>query len=417
MRLTILALGSRGDVQPFVPLGQALQAAGHTVTVATFADFAPMLTAAGLGFYPVAGDAQALLRQAAQGGGLTKGLSPLQAFRALQRSYGQLAKQLPRELAALPPTELLLNQLPAHLFGYEIAQKQGIPWAIVAVIPIVRTRLQPLVGMPQLGGLPGYNFNTYRFGEQMGWHMFRAAINHWRVSLGLRPWPWWGYFEQLHRDRIPFICGFSSHVVPRPPDWGDHVHLTGWWYPTDPEWTPPVELQRFLDSGPPPVFLGFGSMPVPDPAATTALLVEAVQRSGQRAILHAGWAGLGPAGQLPANIYKIDYAPYGWLFPRLASIVHHGGSGTTGFALASGVPSLVVPFAFDQFYWGARTAALGVGPAPLPFRHLRAEALAAALHQMAHDSALRAQAATLGPRLRAEGGVQAAVRHITRLRP
>jgi UDP:flavonoid glycosyltransferase YjiC (YdhE family) len=154
-------------------------------------------------------------------------------------------------------------------------------------------------------------------------------------------------------------------------------------------------------------------MPVGNPAQTTALVVEAVRRSDRRAVLHAGWAGLG--GALPPEVFPIQYAPYDWLFPRMAAIVHHGGSGTTGFGFWSGVPSLVVPFGFDQFYWGQRAAELGVGPRPVPFRKLSVERLAAAIEAAVSDDAMRARAAALGQKLRAENGVQRAVEIIGQL--
>jgi sterol 3beta-glucosyltransferase len=141
--------------------------------------------------------------------------------------------------------------------------------------------------------------------------------------------------------------------------------------------------------------------------------VEAVRRAEVRAILHAGWAGLG--GHLPREIFPLEYAPYGWLFPRMAGVVHHGGSGTTGFALRSGVPSLVVPFAFDQPYWGERTAALGAGLPPLPYQELEPGRLATALGRLVSEPALRAGATAIGRRLQAENGVERAVGLIERL--
>jgi sterol 3beta-glucosyltransferase len=417
MRITVIALGSRGDVQPFVPLGQALQAAGHRLRVATFETFGPLITGAGLDFHPIHGDAQALLSTAVEGGLLTRRLNPLKIIPAIRRSYLTLAESLARDLSepVLRDTQILLNQLPAHLYGGDLAEYLGVPYAIVTVIPLTRTCFRPLIGFPRaFSSLPGYNILTYRLGEQLGWQLFRKTINRWRRhTLGLSALPFRGAFESLYRQQVPFINGFSPHVVSRPPDWGDHVHLTGWWYPQDPHWEPPVELRRFLEAGPPPVFIGFGSMPAGDPSRLTTLIVEAIQLSGQRAILHSGWAGLG--GQLPAEILPITYAPYGWLFPRMAAVVHHGGSGTSGFGFRSAVPSLIIPFGFDQFYWGARAAELGVGPEPVPFRTLTANRLAAAIETMVSDIAMRRRAADLGRKLSGENGVQRTVEIIEKL--
>jgi len=412
-KITILALGSRGDVQPFVPLGQALQRAGHHVRVATFTAFAPLIQRAGLTFAALPGDAQALLRSATQGGQLF-GHSPVATIRTLARSYGTLIRRLPEAIAALDDTQLVLNQLPSFLFGGDLAEHLGVPWAVVAVLPITRTQFRPLVGFPHgPSWVPGYNQLTYSLGEQVGWQLFRSTVNRLRRHWRLAPLPLWGGISALYRRRVPFICGFSAHVVPRPPDWGPQIHLTGWWYPEELAWEPPEPLRRFLAAGPPPVFIGFGSMPVADPAGVTALVIEAVRRSGLRAILHAGWAGLG--GSLPPDVFPIDDVPYGWLFPRMAGVAHHGGSGTTGFALRAGVPSLIIPFAFDQPFWGQRTAALGAGSPPLPYQELEAGQLADTLQQLVNDPRLQAGARAIGRRLEAEDGVVRAATLIDRL--
>ena len=415
MRITILALGSRGDVQPFVPLGKALREAGHQVRIATFEAFAAIIKAAGLDFSPIHGDAQQLLQSAAQGELLSRRLNPIQTFRALQRSYGRLANSLPEDLAALADSDLVLNQLPSHLFGGDLAEHLQVPWAVVAVIPLVRTRFRPLIGFPAaFSRVPGYNLLTYRLGEQLGWQLFRQAVNRLRTQRWHLPAaPFWGPYEAMHQRQVPFICGFSSQVVPRPPDWGSQVHLTGWWFPDEPHWQPPAELQRFIEAGSPPVFIGFGSMPVNNPPAITALVTEAVRLSGQRAILHAGWAGLG--GALPPEIFAINEAPYAWLFPRMAAVVHHGGSGTSGFGFRAGVPSIIIPFGFDQYYWGARAAQLGVSPKPLPYRQLTAAGLAAKIHTAVTDTGMRARAAELRRSLAGENGVQRAVEIIQQL--
>lgn len=410
-QILILALGSRGDVQPYITLGLALRRAGHRVRVATFALFDTMVRAAGLEFLPIHGDAEGLLRAASQNGMLA-GESVVRSARALQRSYGSLAASLPMDLTvpALQGTDLVLNQLPCNLFGWDIAEYLGIPHAVVSVIPLARSRYRPLMGFPTgFRFLPGYNRITFYLGEQIGWQMFRTAVNRWRKNVGLNPQPFFGVYQRMERERTPIINGFSEQVIPRPPDWGKHIHSTGWWMPEDlvqepnvSTWSPPEELLQFLSAGSPPVFIGFGSMPVHDPVKATALIVDAVRAAGQRAILHAGWAGLG--GDLPANIHRIDYAPYSWLFPHMAAVIHHGGSGTTGYALSSGVPSFVVPFGFDQDMWGVRSTELGVGPTPLPFKSLNAERLAAHIRDTVEYPAFRSCAEALGNKLRAEKG-------------
>jgi len=336
MHITILALGSRGDIQPYAVLGNGFRGAGHQVRFITFENFASLVTENDLDFHPIHGDAQALV---ASGGADLLGLV---------RSFGSLAEGYARDLSApqLGETDLIINQLPGGLYGYDLAEKYGVPMALAAVIPVARTIALPLMGFPKLP-IPGYNKATYFLGEQMAWQMFRKVINRWRMqALKLPPIPLKGYFERLGTHQIPIVNGFSQHVVPRPDDWNEHIHITGYWFPEHKDWTPPNDLLSFIEAGDPPVFIGFGSMPVKDPQRTTNMILEALKQAGQRGILHMGWGGLGNQS-LPGNVFKIDYAPYDWLFPRMAMAIHHGGSGTTAFGLRSGIPSCVISFIFD----------------------------------------------------------------------
>ena len=399
MHITILALGSRGDVQPYAALGRGLISAGHAVRMVTFESFAPLAAQNGLDFHPIQGDPQALVANA--------GADML----ALVRSFGALAAGYARDLSApsLGQTDLIVNQLPAGLYGFDLAEKYGLPMALAAVIPLARTRTFPLMGFPKLR-LPGYNRTTYFLAEQMVWLMFRRVINRWRKNtLGLRPLPLGGYLSQSGTRQVPILNGFSQYVVPRPPDWGEHIHVTGYWFPRDPSWQPPADLSAFIEAGRPPVLIGFGSMPLKKPRQTTRIILEALEQTGQRAILHAGWGGLGDL-PLPDTVFKIDYAPYDWLFPRMSMVIHHGGSGTTAFGLRAGVPSYAVPFIFDQFYWGERIAALGVGPKPIPYKVLNAARLRDAILQGVGSPQMQQNAAELGQKIRAEKGIENAVK-------
>lgn len=409
MQITILALGSRGDVQPVIPLGQGLQRAGHHVRIASFQAFEGMVRLAGLQFHGIHGDAELLLFAAGGNQGIEKVSHPLQVIRSIRRSYGRLASSLPEDLSGLYDSELILNQLPGNLFGPDLAQYLDVPLAILSVIPLEPTRNRPLFGFPPLP-VPGYARLTYWFGKQMAWQLFRKAVNSWRInSLGLPARPFFG--GKLNSD--PVINGFSKRVVECPTDWGKHVYTTGWWFPNDPEWIPSWELQRFLDGGTAPIFIGFGSMPIKDPIKVTAAIVDAVKLTNQRVILSTGWGRLG--GNLPDQIFQLDYTPYRWLFPRMKGVIHHGGSGTTGFALHAGIPSCVVPFLFDQFYWGDRTAALGAGPAPLPFRFMNSDNLSKKIMDLVENNAYRSGAEALASELQKENGVEQAVKIIQSL--
>ena len=408
--ITILALGSYGDILPLAVLGKGLKDAGFEVRLISFENFASMAKQYGLDFCPVPGDAEALLTS---GGGVQlaeSGQSVWKMWRSVKALFWDLATGIADVLSqpAVWQTDAIINQLPGGLYGMDLAEKLQIPIITAAVIPMLRTRAFPMVAFPiQLSFLPGYNQLSYRLGEQIVWSGFRKAINQWRQeSLGLTKRPFFGDISRTMQ--FPTLLGFSEAVVARPPDWGSNVHFTGYWQPQEPAWTPPSALVQFIEAGPPPVFIGFGSMPVRHPQQTTNLVLAALAQSGQRAVLQAGWAGIGEAS-LPNSVYLLDYAPYAWLFPQMAAVVHHGGSGTTGFGFWASVPTILTPFLFDQFYWGERIQALGVGPKPIPHKKLTAERLASALETAVADNSMRQRAKRLGQTIQQEDGVTTAV--------
>jgi sterol 3beta-glucosyltransferase len=164
----------------------------------------------------------------------------------------------------------------------------------------------------------------------------------------------------------------------------------------------------FLESGDPPVYIGFGSMIHRKPEDVTELVLSALARTGRRDVLFAGWGGIGE-GSLPKSVYPIGSMPHGWLFPRMAAVVHHGGAGTTAAGLRAGVPAVVTPFFGDQPFWGERIHALGVGPKPIPRPRLTAENLGQAIHATVSDEGMIERAAPLGERIRAKDGIARAV--------
>jgi sterol 3beta-glucosyltransferase len=403
VRITLLALGSLGDVVPCIALGRGLVERGHRVRLASHVNFAGLAAGSGLDFTPVAVDVQALLQQAGP------------KMSSIFKQFFSLAREFATGFSAseLGEADVVLNQLPGGLYGWDIAEKSGIPMIELAYLPLAPTAAFPMISFPHfLSKLPGYNRLTYRIAQQLVWQIFRGAVNTWRRdTLGLPPQSRVGNFGALGTQRVPYLMGLSPELVPPPEDWGRYVHVTGYWYPQEAEWRPAAEFVHFIENGPAPVFVGFGSMPVKDPARTTAMVLEAARLSGQRCVLHAGWAGLG-AETVRGPVYSIDYAPYEWLFPRMSALVIHGGAGAVHFAARSGVPALVTPFGFDQGGWGERFATLGVGPKPAAFGSLSAARLAREIRRMAQDAQMRSRAAALGTRVRAERGVAAAIEKI-----
>ena len=299
---------------------------------------------------------------------------------------------------------------PIAVSGYGVAEKMRVPSFWAPLQPMSRTREFPsyFLATRNLGGQ--LNWLTHLVEEQLIWQPFRRFVNQWRrETLGLKPFPFTGPFDHIEKTRLPTLYGYSPAVLLKPSDWGDWLHVTGYWFLDQAaDWQPPTALIDYIQSGPPPIYIGFGSMSNRQPKQVTELVVKSLAIAKQRGILATGWGGLGDMN-LPDTIFKIDAIPHDWLFPRMAAVVHHGGAGTTSAGLRAGVPSIVVAFTGAQPVWAPRGYEFGVGPQPLPRPQLTAALLAHAVPQAVSDKDLRTRAAALGECIRAEDGVARAV--------
>ncbi|MBX8464351.1 glycosyltransferase [Deinococcus sp. RIT780] len=415
MRVTLIALGSRGDVQPYVALGLGLRRAGHAVRLASHEAFRALVTGAGLEFAPMRGDVQEVVNspemRAALAGGNMLAINRVSA-RATQQGALLWAED---GLVAARDADLLVAGIGGLNVAQALSEKLRVPLVEAHVVPFHPTRAFPgAIFPPATARLGGWaNRLSHVLTRQVMWQMFRSADSRARREvLGLSPAPLPG---PRPLRPLPTLHGISPAVLPRPADWDAAQHLTGYWFLPQEAWTPLPALEAFLNAGPPPVSIGFGSMTTPDPQATTRAVVRALERSGQRAVLLSGWGGLS-AADVPDSVFVTDSVPHDWLFPRVAAVVHHGGAGTTAAGLAAGVPNVVVPFFGDQPFWGDRVQRLGVGPAPVPRRALNERTLADALTRAVTDAGMKERAAALGARIRTEDGVARAAKVISGLK-
>ena len=411
MKVTILAVGSRGDTQPYVALGAALRARGFRVRVACSRTYQDLVTGAGLECLPLDADPRELLASEAGQAWLAAGRRPVPLLRRLRALVGPLMRRFLDEAAAACEGADAIVYSVLGMAGYHVAERRGIPACLAVLQPVEPTAAFPSVATPGGRSLgPLGNRLSHLLVEQLAWQAFRRPVNRWRrEALGLPPLPLHGPYRRLRRERQPVLHAYSPTVVPRPADWPDHVHVTGYWFLDPPRgWVPPPDLEAFLAAGPPPVAIGFGSMVPRDLAAVGRLVLEATHRAGVRAVLLGDLADLPAVRAAGERVHAVRDVPHAWLFPRVAAAVHHGGAGTTAAALRAGVPSVACPFFADQPFWAERVHTLGAGPRPLPARRLDAAALAAAIRQATGDPRLRARAADLGRRVRAERGASRA---------
>ena len=413
MQITILIVGSRGAVQPPLALGLGLQQAGHEVRLATHTAFRQFVTERGLGFAVLGGDPRQLVQQQMEPSSRP---SPVRIARRLARLVRPRLEPFWHQVLAdawdaCQGAEAIICNSVAMVAGYHIAEKLGVPYYTVSQQPWSRTRAFPSMYAPgglSLGGT--YNWLTHVLVERLLWGAFQRPVNRWRrETLGLSPTSAVAPYKQLNGKPIPFLYGYSPSVVPKPSDWADWVHVTGYWFLDRlPDWQPPADLVEFLAAGPPPVCIGFGSMVNERSGRLLEMAVDALAREGQRGILLTGWAESGRIGRLNRVLMARDI-PHDWLFPQIAAVVHHGGSGTTAAGLRAGVPSVVIPFFGDQPFWGRCVAELGVGPSPISLKRLTVERLAGAIRAAIGDERMQARAAALSRQIRAEDGVTRAV--------
>jgi UDP:flavonoid glycosyltransferase YjiC (YdhE family) len=247
---------------------------------------------------------------------------------------------------------------------------------------------------------------------QVIWLWYRPFVNDFRQRLGLSTYTAARFYRALRST--PMLGMYSPSIIPHPADWPDRVHVTGYLFlDAQPDWQPSPELEAFLEAGAPPVYIGFGSMAGRNPEQLARLIIEALAKSSQRGLLLTGWGGLHPE-LATDSVFVTDSVPHSWLFPRMAAVVHHGGAGTTAEGLRAGVPTVIVPFVFDQPFWGTRIKALGLGPDPIPQKDLTADRLAHAIRIAVTDPGMKQRACSCGEAIRAEDGIGNAVKIIRR---
>ncbi|MFA1543445.1 glycosyltransferase [Actinomadura monticuli] len=410
MRILVLAVGSLGDVAPYTGLAARLGEAGHEVVLAAHAPFEDFVRRRHLQFRPLPMDLRAELGSSK--GRQALGTSPLALARFARMYAARWAEMGDAIVDAARDMDLLLLSSMGWL-GIHVAEGLGIPSMGVYLQPMDPTREFPPAMMTTRSLGARGNRAAAKALRALGQAPFRSVVKDLRKRLDLPPIGAAALFRRLERDAWPVHYGFSPLVVPPPGDWPSGRNVTGYWWPEPlPGWTPSERLVDFLKSGPPPVYVGFGSMNVGDGRRVGQIVTAALREAGVRGVVQAGWGDLvADAGD---DILTIDEVPHEWLFPHTSAVVHHGGAGTTAAGLRAGVPSVIVPVAADQPFWASRVAALGASPAPIPLRRLTSEVLAEAIRD-ASSSSCAVRARDIAARLAEEDGAGRVVDAVARL--
>jgi vancomycin aglycone glucosyltransferase len=392
MRVALAVEGTRGDVYPMLALAERLAARGHTAVICAPPDFEAESRARGIGFCAVGLEVRSYLAEKAR---VLAGGSALAMARESDRYFRlSLRRQFERLPAAAAGSDLVVAA-GVQAAAASIAEHLGIPYRYVAYCPALYPSSRHGPATLPLQSLPPW-------ANRMLWRALRSVyqrtvgppLDAERAALGLPPLS--DVFRYVAGER-PLLAA-DPVLGEAPPDCPFPVEQVPCLHPLEGGPLPP-KLEAFLGAGPPPVYLGFGSMPDPDPRVTTRELLEALRRLGVRALISKGWAGLG-GEPLSDGVLELDPVDHASLFPRCAAVVHHGGAGTTTTAARAGVPQVVVPHVMDQFFWARRLHQLGVAPPALPRRKLTAERLASVLAAVLESELLAERARDLAREIR-----------------
>ncbi|GAA5019242.1 glycosyltransferase [Terrabacter aeriphilus] len=418
MRILLLGMGSRGDVQPLVALGQRLRRRGYAVSLAAPADLGHVVVGGGVDFEPLSFDLERPLREGLGRESLRgSARTQVREARLMREVMAGTAEQLAGDVTRLVDTAdavvsgaLTFDLVDALLDPGRRGGTPTKPHLYAVFAPVWPSAHGPSVALalrPRTDTWANRAWST--LAGRVALDLFRPAGDLVRTRRGLPRQRFRHYTSAA--ERTPTLLAASPHVVPPADDWPAALRQTGYWVrDDDTAGTVPPDLEAFLDRGDPPVYVGFGSMPTPDPDGVSRIVADVLGRRGARGargVVSAGLAGLTVPAR--ADLLAVGPVPHGVLFPRCSVVVHHGGAGTTAAAVRAGVPQVVVPHAADQPYWGRRMADLGVAAAPIARKDLTAARLERAL-EVALSPGARAAAYALGERVRAEDGAGDAAR-------
>ncbi|KAL2429980.1 Sterol 3-beta-glucosyltransferase UGT80B1 [Exophiala dermatitidis] len=416
LNIVIQVVGSRGDVQPFVALGKVLKGTyGHRVRLATHPNFKDFVQENGLEFFSISGDPSRLMAFMVQNPSLMPGFRSLlsgdigqrrkdvaeyiqgcwrscyeagdgMGLRATDDDLSEPAENDPSsEPASRPFVADCIIANPPSFAHIHCAEKLGIPLHIMFTMPYSPTQAfpHPLANIQSSNADPQLtNYISYIIIEVLSWQGLGDIINRFRAKcLGLDPISQIWAPGMLQRLKVPHTYCWSPALIPKPKDWGPHISISGFYFLSlASKYTPTPDLRAFLDAGPPPIYIGFGSIVLDDPDMMTELIFEVARKTGQRILLSKGWGGMGVGGlSIPDNVFMLGNVPHDWLFKHVSCVVHHGGAGTTAAGITAGRPTVIVPFFGDQPFWGAMVARAGAGPDPIPYKQLTADKLVNAI--------------------------------------
>jgi sterol 3beta-glucosyltransferase len=407
MNITILTYGSRGDVQPFLPLSLGLMNRGHTVTLAAPSRFKKLVEEHKINFVPLAGDPEDLSRKLND-----VGFNFIKQMQAMANHAIEIGADIFRQTeVACQDADLIIHTF-AHAIGaHSLAREKNIPDIHIQTFPMFTpTGDYPNVTMPNFRNR-FLNRLTHIFSAKTFFLSAKLGFEYVRRKAGLpKRKLLFPFDENPPRLRTPILCAWSPTFLPPSSDFALRVHVTGYYFfPLNDSYSPPPELDSFLENGKPPICISFGSMVNKDAQRIDEIIRVALKQTNNRGIILSGWGSV--KHESTDDLLYIESAPHDWLLPKCKMVIHHGGAGTTSAGLRAGIPTIVIPFTADQPFWGSRVYAVGVGPKPILVKHLSVARLVNAIVE-AESDVIRRRAQAVGQEVRSEDGVENAIQLI-----
>ncbi len=420
MKITIVTVGTRGDVEPFVALGERLQQDGHAVKIATRAMFESFVRGYGLDFAIISGDVQEAINSDEAREALEKSETSFGFLLQVRDKAGPLVLTAVKEVAEACKGADHIMCTPLTLYiAYFTAKEFSIPISVGCVNPAGPTRyFHNVVCPPAAEWLPStvkkaYNVLSHVVIGELVWFGERPFLNKaWQEVYGHKLPVREPLGAAFKKNPPLMLYAYSKHVLPKPADWAPIQHVTGYWFlKSRREWNPAPELEQFLAAGEKPLYIGFGSMNNNQykNGAVKNMILDTLKKTGKRAVLLNEGLGL-TENDLNENILAAGPVPFEYLFPRMAAVIHHGGAGTTAAGLRAGVPSVITPLIFDQRFWSWCVEKIGVGTKPIAWNKLGVDNLSSAIQAALHDNVMQNKAGLIGQEIRAENGVEEAVK-------